>query len=66
MEIVYDVNEDIEQVENVIWDYGITPIDIYMVNRYPWETVAHIDERDAKRFEEALDEYGIGWRYNNN
>jgi hypothetical protein len=65
MEVVYDVNEDIEKVENVIWDYGITPNDIYMVNRYPWETIAHIAEQDAQRFEEALDEYGIGWRYNN-
>jgi len=63
MEVVYDINEDQEVVENVVWDYGITPLDIYMVKRYPFETIAHVAEQDADRFEEALDEYGIGWRY---
>lgn len=63
MEVVYDINEDQEVVENAVWDYGITPLDIYMVKRYPFETIAHVAEQDADRFEEALDEYGIGWRY---
>jgi hypothetical protein len=62
-EIIYAVNADIEVVENILFDNFITPLDIYQINRYPFELVVHIDPKDDAEFKRVLHDNYIGFEW---
>lgn len=62
-EIIYAVNEDIEKVENLLFDNFIEPLDIYQINRYPYELIVHIKRSDDAEFKRVLYDYGIGFEW---
>lgn len=62
-EIIYTVNADIEQVENILFDNFVTPIDIYQINRYPFELIVHVAVEDDAKFKRALVDNYIGFEW---